>query len=44
MYLELYGFDVRIITAAGLRIQPNTDVGARLNEAAVLARELLQAS
>lgn len=44
MYLELYGFDVRIITAAGLRIQPNTDVGARLNDAAVLARELLQAS
>lgn len=44
MYLELYGFDVRIITAAGLRIQSNTDISASLNDAAVLARELLQAN
>ena len=42
MYLELYGFDVRIITAAGIRIQPNTDVSAFLNDAVGLARELLQ--
>ncbi len=39
MYLEFYGFDVRIITAAGIRIQPNTDVSVFLNDAAGLARE-----
>ena len=42
MYLELYGFDVRIITASGLRIQPNTDINIFLNDASGLARELLQ--
>lgn len=44
MYLELYGFDVRILTAAGLRIQPNTDISASLVDAAGLARKLLQES
>lgn len=41
MYLELYGFDVRIITASGIRIQSNTDVSLSMNDAAGLARELL---
>lgn len=42
MYLELYGFDVKILTAAGLRIQPNTDISGSLEDAAGLARELLK--
>jgi hypothetical protein len=43
MYLELYGFEVRIITASGLRLQSNADVDAQITEAASLARELLRA-
>jgi multimeric flavodoxin WrbA len=44
MYLELYGFDVRILTASGLRLQPNAEINGFLSDAAGLARELLQAS
>lgn len=44
MYLELYGFDVRIITASNIRIQPNTDISIAQNDAAGLARELLRES
>jgi len=43
MYLNLYGFDVRTITAGGLRLQSSADIDAQLNEAAALARELLRA-
>ena len=41
MYLELYGFDVRILTASGLRLQPNAEISGFLNDAAGLARELM---
>ena len=41
MYLELYGFEVRMLAAAGLRLQPNADISSYLNDAAGLARELL---
>ena len=40
--LELYGFEVRPLIAAGLRLQPNTDIDAHLYEAATLARELMR--
>ena len=43
MYLELYGFEVRIITASGLRLQSNADVDAQITAASSLARELLRA-
>jgi hypothetical protein len=41
--LELYGFEVRPLIAAGLRLQSNTDIDAHLYEAASLARELVRA-
>jgi NAD(P)H-dependent FMN reductase len=41
--LELYGFEVRPLIAAGLRLQPNTDIDAHQQAAAALARELLRA-
>ncbi|MDY0390981.1 flavodoxin family protein [Desulfobulbus oligotrophicus] len=41
--LELYGFTVRTLTAAGLLLQPNTDVDSYLQAATVLARELMRA-
>lgn len=40
--LELYGFEVRPLVAAGLRLQPNTDVDPHLRAAAALARELVR--
>ena len=40
--LELHGFAVRPITAPGLRIEPNTDIGTYLDEAVTLARELMR--
>jgi NAD(P)H-dependent FMN reductase len=43
MYLELYGFDVRILAASGIRIQPNADIDSWLQDASGLARELLRA-
>jgi len=42
MYLDLYGFEVRVITASGLRLQSNADVDAQISQAAGLARELLR--
>ena len=42
MNLELHGFTVRPIAAPGLRIEPNTDIGAYLDEAAALARALMR--
>ena len=41
--LELYGFEVRPLVAAGLRLQSNTDIDAYLYEAASLARDLVRA-
>lgn len=41
--LELYGFEVHPLVAAGLRLQPNTDIDAHLYDAAALARELVRA-
>ena len=42
MNLGLHGFAVRPIAAPGLRIEPNTDIGTYLDEAATLARELMR--
>jgi multimeric flavodoxin WrbA len=41
MYLELFGFDVRHLTAAGIDMEPNANIESYLKEAAELARELL---
>ncbi len=41
--LELFGFDVRTLVAAGLRLQSNTDVDGYVQTAASLARELMRA-
>lgn len=43
MYLELYGFEVRTLTAGGLRLPSHTDIDPQLSDAAALARELLRA-
>ncbi len=41
-YLELYGFEVRTITAGGLRLQSNADIDEHLDVASNLARELIR--
>ncbi len=41
MYLELFGFDVRHLTAAGIGMEPNANIESHLMEAAELAREVL---
>lgn len=41
MYLKLYGYRVHTILAAGLDLQPNTDVSTYAYQAEQLARELV---
>ena len=41
-YLELYGFEVRTITAGGLRLPSNSDIDEHLGIANGLARELIR--
>jgi multimeric flavodoxin WrbA len=41
-YLELYGFEVRTLTAGGLRLQSNADIDQYLGVADGLARELIR--
>ena len=42
MYLEVHGFDVHSVVAAGIRLEPNTDIGIYQDRAATLARELMR--
>jgi len=42
MHLELLGFNVQVITAAGHRLQSDADVSPSLYSAAELARKLMQ--
>ena len=41
MYLELYGFSVKTITASDLDMMPNTDISSYALQAEQLARELV---
>ncbi len=42
MYLELYGFEVHIITAPGLRLEPNGEIDRYAEQATELARTLMR--